>query len=161
MYWCEIWTLKKASTKELMLLNCDVGEDSWEYLGLQGGQTSQSSRKSVLNIHLKGWCWSWNSNNVSTWCEDLTHLKRPWCWKVCRYEKATSEGWMASPTLWTWVWVGCISWWWTGKPGVLQSVGSQRVGHNWTTELNYDNNENNEATQRVLEIVEVLTYHFN
>ena len=42
----------------------------------------------------------------------------------------------ASPTQWTWVWVNSRSWWWTGRPGVLQSVGSQRVGHNWTTELN-------------------------
>ena len=71
------------------------------------------------------------------------------------------DGWMISPTQWTWVWVGSRSWCWTGRASVLQSVGSQRVGHNWTTELNYDNNENNEATQRVLEIVEVLTYHFN
>ena len=47
-------------------------------------------------------------------------------------------GWMASPTLWTWVWVGSGSWWWTGKPGMLQSMGSQRVGHDWATELNWD-----------------------
>ena len=46
------------------------------------------------------------------------------------------DGWMASPTLWTWVWVSSRSWWWTGKPGVLQPMGSQRVGHNWVTELN-------------------------
>ena len=47
------------------------------------------------------------------------------------------DGWMASPTQWTWVWVNSRSCWWTGKPGVLQSVGSQRVGHNWATELNW------------------------
>ena len=47
------------------------------------------------------------------------------------------DGWMASPTQWTWVWVNSWSWWWTGKPGVLQSVGSQRVGHEWATELNW------------------------
>ena len=45
------------------------------------------------------------------------------------------DGWMASPTQWTWVWASSGSWWWTGKPGVLQSVGSQRVGHDWVTEL--------------------------
>ena len=45
------------------------------------------------------------------------------------------DGWVASPTQWTWVWVNSGSWWWTGKPGVLQSKGSQRVGHDWTTEL--------------------------
>ena len=47
------------------------------------------------------------------------------------------DGWMASPTQWTWVWVSPESWWWSGKPGVLQSVGSQRVGHDWGTELSW------------------------
>ena len=67
----------KLSTEELMLLNCGVGEDSWESLGLQGAQTSQSWRKSVLNSHWKNWCWSWSSNTLAAWCEELTHLKRP------------------------------------------------------------------------------------
>ena len=54
-------------------------------------------------------------------------------------EKGTTEddGWMASPTQWRWVWVSSGSWWWTGRPGVLQSMGSQRVEHNWVTELNW------------------------
>ena len=47
------------------------------------------------------------------------------------------DGWMASPTPWTWVWASSRSWWWIGKPGVLQSMGSQRVGHDWATELNW------------------------
>ena len=47
------------------------------------------------------------------------------------------DGWMASPTKWTWVWVDSGSWWWTGRPGVLWFMGSQRVGHNWVTELNW------------------------
>ena len=47
------------------------------------------------------------------------------------------DGWMASPTQWTWVWVNSGSWWWTGRPGVLQFMGSQRVGHDWATELNW------------------------
>ena len=64
-----------------MLSNCDVVEDSWESLGLQGDLTSQSYRKSVLNIHWENWCWSWNSNTLATSCEELTHWKRPWCWK--------------------------------------------------------------------------------
>ena len=63
-----------------MLLNCGVGEDSWESLGLQGDPTSQSERKSVLNIHWKDSCWSWSSNTLATWCEELTHWKRPWWW---------------------------------------------------------------------------------
>ena len=64
----------------------------------------------------------------------LTLWKRPWCWERL---KAGGDGWMASPTQWTWVWVNSGSWWWTGKPGVLQSMGSQRVRHNWVTELNW------------------------
>ena len=92
-----------------MLLNCGVGEDSWESLRLQGDQTSQSERKSTLNIHWKHWCWSWNSNALATWCEELTHWKRPWCWKRLKAgEKGGDrgwDGWMASPTWWTCVWV--------------------------------------------------------
>ena len=71
MYGCESWTIK-LSIKKFMALNCGVGEDSWEALQLQGNQTSQSRRKSVLNIHWKDWCWSWNSNTLATWCEELT-----------------------------------------------------------------------------------------
>ena len=122
-----------------MLLNCGVGEDSWESLGLQGDPTNPSWRKSGLNIHWKDWCWSWNSNTLATWCEELTHLKRPWCWEILKAgekgENTGWDGWMASPTQWTWVWVGSGSWWWTGRPGMLQSMGLQRVGHDWATEL--------------------------
>ena len=64
--------------------------------------------------------------------------------KTLRWERLKTEGddtgwdgWMASPTWWTWIWVNSRSWWWTGKPGVLQSMGSQRVGHDWATELNW------------------------
>ena len=66
----------KLSTEELMLLNCGVGEDSWESLGLQGDPTSPSYMRSVLSIHWKDWCWSWNSNNLATWCGELTHWKK-------------------------------------------------------------------------------------
>ena len=124
-----------------MLLNCGVGEDSWESLEQQGAPTSTSERKSVLSIPWKDWCWSWNYNTLATWCEELTHLKRPWCWERL---KAGGEGdnrgwdnWMASPTQWTWVWVNSRSWWWMGRPVVLQSMGSQRVGQDWATELNW------------------------
>ena len=56
-----------------MLLNCGVGEDSWEALGQQGDPTGSGSHwKSVLNIHWKDWCWSWKSNTLATWCEELT-----------------------------------------------------------------------------------------
>ena len=119
--------------KEFMLLNCGAGEDSWESLGLQGDPTSPSSRKSVLNIHWKDWCWSWNSNTLAAWCEELTQWKRPWCWERLKAgvegDKRGWDGWMA------WVWASSGSWWWTGKPGVLPSMGLQGVGHDWATEL--------------------------
>ena len=124
-----------------MLLNCGVWEDSWESLGLQGDPTSPAYRKSVLIVHWKEWCWSWNSNTLATWCEVLTHFKRHWCWERLKAggerDDRGWDGWVASPTQWTWVWVNSRSWWWTGKPGVLQSMGSQRVRHNWATELNW------------------------
>ena len=125
-----------------MLLNCVVGGDSWESLG-QKDQTSQSSRKSTLNIHWKDWCWSWNSNTLATWCEELAHFKRPWCWEGLgtggKWDDKGWDGWMASPTWWTWVWVSSGSWWWTGRPGVLWFTASQRVGHDWATEMNWTN----------------------
>ena len=123
-----------------MLLNCGVGEDSSESLGLQGDQSSQSYRKSVLNIHCKDWCWSWNSSTLATWCEVLTHLKRAWCWERLKAREGDDrgcDGWMTSLTQWTGVWVSSRSWWWTGSTGMLQSMGLQRVGHDWVTELNW------------------------
>ena len=101
---------------------------------------SWTSLCSVLNIHWKDWCWSWNSNTLATWYKQLTHLKRPWCWERLRAggkgHNRGWDGWLAAPTRWTRVWVDSRSWWWTGRPGVLQSMGSQRVGHDWATELN-------------------------
>ena len=70
-----------------------------------------------------------------SWYEELTHWKRPWCWERSkvggRGDNRGWDGWMASPTQRTWVWASSRSWWWTGKPGVLQSMGSERVGHDW------------------------------
>ena len=63
-----------------MLLNCGVGEDSWESLGLQGYPTSPFWRRSVLNIHWKDWCWIWSANTLATWCEELTHLLQSMDW---------------------------------------------------------------------------------
>ena len=127
-----------------MLLNCGVGEDSWESLGLQGDPTSPFWRRSALGFLWKEWRWGWNSSTLATSCEKLTHLKRSWCWERLRAgREGDDRGWdgcMASPTQWTWVWVDSGSWWWTGRPGVLQFMGSQRVGHDWVTELNQVNN---------------------
>ena len=124
----------------LMLLNCGVGEDSWESLRLQGDPTSPSWRRSVLGVHWKDWCWSWNSNTLATSWEDLTHWKRPWCWEGLGAGEGDNrgwDGWMASLTRWTWVWVNSGSWWWTERPGMLRFMGSQRVGHDWAAELNW------------------------
>ena len=113
----------------------------WESLRLQGDPTSSSWKRSVLGVHWEDWCWSWNSNTLATWCEQSTHLKRPWSWERLKAggegEDRIWDGWMASPTQWTWVWVDSGSWWWTGRPGVLWFMGSQRVGHDWVTELNW------------------------
>ena len=94
-----------------------------------------------MNIHWKDCCWSWISNTLVTWCEKLTHWKRLWCWERLKAggegDDRRWDGWMASLTWCTWVWARSGSWWWTGKPGMLQSTGSQRVGHDWATELNW------------------------
>ena len=100
-----------------MPLNCGAREDSGESLGLQGDQTSPSERKSTLNIHWKDWCWS--SNTLSTWCKELTHWKRPWCWERLKAGGKEGnrgwDGWMASSTQWTRVWANSRRWWRTGS----------------------------------------------
>ena len=76
--------------------------------------------------------------SLATWCKELTHLKRPWCWKKLKAGKGDDrgwDGWMASPTRWTWVWVSSGSWWWTGRPGMLQSRG--RKESDMTEQLNW------------------------
>ena len=117
---CSTW---KPSTKELMLLNCGVGEDSWESLGLQRDPPSPSWRKSFLTIHWKDWCWSWSSNTLATWCKETDSLEKTMM--LGKTEGRRRRGrqrmgwWMASSTRWTWVWVSSGSWRWTGRPGVL------------------------------------------
>ena len=78
---------------------------------------------------------------LATSCDELTQWKRPWCWERLgaggeRNDRGW-DGWMASPTWWAWVWVNSGSWWWTGRPGMLRFMGSQRVRHDWVTELNW------------------------
>ena len=123
----DLWMWRKLSSEEL---NCGVGEDSWESLGLQGEPTCPSSKISVLNINWKNWCWSWNSSTLATWCKSWFIRKDPDAGKDWRWEeKETTEwdGWMASPIWWIWVWASSGSWWWTGKPGVLQSMGCKEL----------------------------------
>ena len=96
------------------------------------------NHKSILNIHWKCWCWSWNSNTLATWCEEPTHWKRPRCWERLKAgeegEGRGWDGWMASLTQWAWVWANSGRYWWTGKPGMLPSMGPQRVRHDLVIE---------------------------
>ena len=90
------------------------------------------------NTLWKDSCWSWSSNTLATWCEELTHWKTHWCWDRLKAEGEKGDGrwevWMASSIQWKWTWANSGSWWGTGKPGVLQSMGLWRVGHHLTTE---------------------------
>ena len=103
------------------------------------GRSNQSILKEISpRISLEG-MWSWNSSTLATSCEELTHWKRSWCWEGLRAggegDDGGWDGWMASLTRWTWVSVNYGCWWWTGRPGMLQFMGSQRVGHDWATDL--------------------------
>ena len=134
-----LWT--KLSAEELMLLNCGIGEDS----------QSPLDYKEIQPVHSKGdqsWMFfGWNDAKAETpvlWpphTEELTHWKRLWCWEGLgtggERDDRGWDGWMASPTWWTWVWVNSGNWWWTGRPGVLRFMGSQRVGLDWVTELDW------------------------
>ena len=139
-YGCESWTVNKAEHRKIVAFKLWC----WRSL-LRVPWTARRSnqsiiRRSVLGVHWKDWCWSWSSNTLATWCEELTHWKRPWCLERLRAGEGDDrgwDGWMTSSTRWTWVWVDSGSWWWTERPGVLQSMGLQRVRHNWVTELNW------------------------
>ena len=104
--------------------------------------------KEIQPVHPKGnqfWIFTGRTDAeaetplLATWCKELTHWKRPWCWERLKAGREGDDrgwdGWMASPTWCTWVWAISGSWWWAGKPGMLQSVGSQRVVHDCATEL--------------------------
>ena len=108
--------------------------------------TSRRSSQSILKeirpgCSLEGLMLNLDSNTLASWCKELTHLKRPWCWERLRAgEEGDGRGWggwMALLTQWTWVWVNSGSWWWTGKPGVLRFIWWQWVRHDWVTELNW------------------------
>ena len=133
MYRCESWTVKKADRRRI-----DAFE-LWCWRRLL--RVPWTARRSVLGVHWKDWCWSWNSDTLATSCKELTHWKRPWFWEGLgsggEGDDRGWDGWMASPTQWIWVWVNSGNWWWTGRPGMLWFMGSQRVRHDWVTELNW------------------------
>ena len=138
MYGCESWTIKKANhwRTDAFELWC------WRRL-LRVPWTTRRSNQSILKeisskYSLEGLMLKLKRNTLATWCEELTHLKRPWCWERLKAggegDGSGWDGWMASPTQWTWVWASSGRWWRTGKPGVLLSMDSQRVGHAWATD---------------------------
>ena len=141
MYGCESWTVKKAEHRRI-----DAFE-LWCWKRLLGvSWTARRCNQSILKeispeYWWKDWCGRWNSNTLATWCKELPHLKRSWCWERLKVGREGDgrgwDGWMASLTQCTWVWVGSGSWWWPGKPGLLYSMGSKKVGHDWDTELNW------------------------
>ena len=95
------------------------GDQSWVFIG----RTDVETETLVLwPPYAKSWLIGKDPNAGMDWGQE---------------EKGTTDGWMASPTQWTWVWVDSESWWWTGRPSVLQFMGSQRVGHGWAAELNW------------------------
>ena len=139
MYGCESWNIKSVHQR------IDTSELWCWRRCLRVPWTAWRSNQSILNILSKDWCWNWSSNTLATCCEELTHWNRPWCWERLEaggeWDDRRWDGWMASPTQWTWVWASTRSWWWTGKPGMLHSWGrkeSDKIERlNWT-ELNYN-----------------------
>ena len=114
-YGCESWTVKKAERQRI---------DAFELWGwrrlLRVPWTARRSNQSILKeislgVLWKDWCWSWNSSTLATSCEELTHWKRLWCWEGLgaggEGDARGWDGWMATRTRWTWVWVNSGSWW--------------------------------------------------
>ena len=138
MYGCESWTIKKAERWRIDAFELWC----WRRL-LRVPWIARRSKKSILKEISSGCSlvWLMLKLKLQYWCEELTHLKRPWCSERLRAggegDDRGWDGWMASLTQWTWVWVDSRSWWWTGRPGVLRFMESQRVRHNWATELNW------------------------
>ena len=123
--WC-FWTVVLEKTFENPLDHKEIkpvnpkGNQSWIFIG----RTDAEAETAILG-HLM---WRTGSLKKTLMLGKL---------KAGREEDRGWDGWMASPTRWTWVWASSRSWWWTGNPGMLQSMGSQRVEHNWSTELNW------------------------
>ena len=137
MYGCESWAIKKVECQRIdaFYLWC------WRRL-LRVPWTAKRSNQSILKeinseYSLEGQCWSWSSNLLATWYEELTHWKRPWCWERLKTggegDDRGWEGWMASPTQWTWVWANSRRWWRTGSLAWCSPWG-HRVRHEWVTE---------------------------
>ena len=141
MYGCESWTVKKAECQRIDA--CELW--CWRRL-LRVPWTARRSNQSILKeispgCSLEGLMLKLKLQYLATSCAELTHWKGLWCWEGLGAGGEGDDrgwgGWMALPTWWAWVWVNSESWWWTGRPGVLQFMGSQRVEHDWATELSW------------------------
>ena len=124
--WC-FWTVLLEQTLESPLDCKEIqavhpkGDQSWVFIG----RTDVEAETPILwPPDVKSWL-IWKDPDAERLRAGGEGDNRGW------------DGWMASPTRWTWVWVDPGSWWWTGRPGVLRFMGSQRVGHDWATELNW------------------------
>ena len=138
MYGCESWTVKKAESRRIDAFELWC----WRRL-LRVPWTARRSNQSFLKEISPGCSLEGLMLKLKIQYFGL-HWKRPWCWEGLGAGGEGSDrgwdGWMASPTQCTWVWENSRSWWWTGRPGVLWFMGSQRVGHNWATELYWTDN---------------------
>jgi len=141
MYGCESWTIKKAEHQRIDAFELWC----WRRL-LRVPWTARRSNQSILKeispeYSLQGLMLKLKLQYFGHLMQRTDSFEKTWYWKRWRVggkgDERGWDGWMASPTLWTWVWVSSRSWWWTGKPGVLQSMGSQRVGNSWANELNW------------------------
>ena len=135
MYGCESWTIRKAEHQRIDTFELWC----WRRL-LRVSWIARRSNQSILEEISPEYSLEGLMLKLKFQYFGLTYWERPWCWarfKAGEGDDRGWDGWMASPTRWTWVWASFRSCWWTGKLGVLQSLGSQRIGHDWVTELNW------------------------
>ena len=146
VYGCESWTIKKAEHRRINAFELWC----WRRL-LRVSWTSRRSNQSILKEISPEYSLEWLMLKLKLQyfghlMQRTTHWKRPWCWERLKTggkgDNRGWDGWMASPTQWTWVWINSRSWWWTGKPAMLQYIGLQRVRHDWATELRWNSYKN-------------------
>ena len=141
MYGCESWTIKNAECQRI-----DAFELwRWRRL-LRVPWTARRSYQSILKeispgCSLEGLMLKLKLQSFGHLMQRADSFERPWCWERLRAggegDNRGWDGWMASPTQWAWVWMDSGSWWWTRRAGVLQFMGSQKVKHEWATELSW------------------------
>ena len=158
MYGCKSWTVKKAERWRI------DGFELWCWRRLlRVPWTARRSKQSILKeispgCSLEGLILKLKLQYFGHLMWRVDSLERLWCWEGLgaggKGDNRGWDGWMASPTQWTWVWVNSWSWWWTGRRGVLQFMGSQRVGHDWETDLNWRHSINDLAPRTVSSLMD-------